>query len=433
MKQKCTPPYENCLHGHFYRAALDAGIDEKKAVKLTEQLKKLHTIEWYKELESDIPKIVEGIKKVIAHFPEKVRDEAVRVLYAVLDYADSLINSYQNRRHIEEELSAFFLRDLRKAIREAFYEPLQGETIIYTYEKWLNGDYDKTPYTQEDYVLNYRKFIKSLLPDEEYQKILAAKKEAAERYIHYHLEACKKHLATRLEGAREPLALLQKELTKIIELLENKEKGQFTILYDNGHRRSFIAAKFNSTSDKGYYNEIAYWYEKVIVDNVQWIEACIDPKHITGDLPVMEKILPAFAVVFYEYKNYLEGLLAELQSKNPAKPNGEKQIPNQSPSYHPDLPGILKTAFQQLQLLDTTGQFIGRKRQIKPLFDVLVAKGWFKSNPSKTKRSNDFAALMLSKFEFSITGKTIMTGERDNDQEEYFKEFNRIVKSNQRK
>ncbi len=130
-----------------------------------------------------------------------------------------------------------------------------------------------------------------------------------------------------------------------------------------------------------------------------------------------------------KYKKYLEDRLVAIQ--NPAKPDGEKQKSNQSPSYLPALPKILKTAFKQLKLLDTTGQFIGDKRQIKPLFDVLVAKGWFKAKPSKTKKSDDFAALMQSEFGFSITGKTIRTGERDKDQEESFNEFNRNINSNQ--
>lgn len=318
MKQNCTPPYETCVHGHFYRTALEAGVNEAKAVKLTEQLKKLHTIEGYTALNKDVSKIMSVIKKTIGRFPAKTRDEAVRVLYAVLYDADNLNNSYQSRIKIEEELGIFFLHELRNAIREAYYEPLQGETFIYTYENWLNGGYDKPPYTQEHYVPNYRKFIKGIMPDEEYQKILMAKKEVAERHINFYLDALKKSLTQRMEGAREPLAFLQNELDKVEKTLTDKERAHCNIGYEDGRYLKWLT--FNSilprnTSDnEGYRNYVAYWYKKVIIDNEKWIESHIEPKHVITD-GISTEIQPVFAEAFYEYKKHLEILIAQHEGK----------------------------------------------------------------------------------------------------------------------
>ncbi|HMO39889.1 MAG TPA: hypothetical protein PKC76_09320 [Saprospiraceae bacterium] len=420
MKKNRKPPYENCAHGHFYRAALASGIAESEAVKLTERLKKLHDLDYFRSLDKDVLNISQAVKKAITGLPPQVQGEAARVLYEVLDIVDTPGVNPEKRFRIEQEFGDEFLRDLKKHIREDFHAALQGETYEHTYEMWLEGGYSKPP-QKEIYNTATRRWESDIMPDGEYQKIVAKQKAIAEDHVQKNLTWYIEQFESQLSKSEAKERFVQQEMEMYKSILYNKDFTDFEVYWENGERIKH--ARNWTTFEHVWKNEIAYWVDQVIVKGIHELHEFMKPD---DDGKYHRAIGPINAKVLYEYHKYLEKCSQELQ-----KPTNEKHISNQSPSYFPEVPEILKTAFRELNLLSTTGQFTGDKKHIKPLYDTLQAKGWFKNKPSKTKKTDEFAALMHSEFRFSITGKTIRTGNRDEQQDDYFNEFNKTIKSNQ--
>jgi hypothetical protein len=308
MKQNCTPPYENCAHGHFYRAALASGIAESEAVKLTERLKKLHDLDYFRSLDKYVLNISQAIKKAIAGLPPQVQGEAARVLYEVLHLADSLGVNPKERIQIEKEFGNEFLRDLKKQIRADFHAALQGETYIHTYEMWLKGGYSKPP-QNEIYNTATRRWESDIMPDGEYQKIVAKQKAIAEDHVQKNLTWYIEQFESQLSKSEAKERFIRQEMEMYESILYDKDFTGFVVIWEIGKKKKY--AKNWTTSEHGWKNGIAYWVDQVIVKAIRELHEFVKPD---DDGKYHREIEPINAKVLYEYHKYLEKRRIELSN-----------------------------------------------------------------------------------------------------------------------
>jgi hypothetical protein len=305
MKHNCTPPYENCVHGHFYRAALEAGVNEREAERWTENLKELHNENFPNGY--DVTERIEQLQSFVGTLPASIRQAALRV--------------------IRWMVGKWIYLDYYSAIYDIDPNSFEGETIIFSYEDWKN---ERLPYSTWWFGYGESKLHNEttlkidtwILPKEEHEKIVAKRKEIAQDHIQKNLDWYIAKFEERLSKSEEKERLLTKNIETLEKALFDKGFTSFKVWYAIGNMMTPGGAQYSSTSKYGWFNEIAYWTNDIKIEANHEVYEFINPK---DEENYSREIVQVNAVVLFEYKKYLESKLAALQ--NPTKPNIEKQSP----------------------------------------------------------------------------------------------------------
>lgn len=109
--------------------------------------------------------------------------------------------------------------------------------------------------------------------------------------------------------------------------------------------------------------------------------------------------------------------IVKLLNETPPKPK-EKQI------FGDDLAAIIRQALAQLSLLSDTGAFIGKKYQVKALYQVLIQRGYILGDAKEPEET--FAAFFKQYFQFGVSGRTLRADET-RGQAESHKDFLLII------
>ncbi len=209
---------------------------------------------------------------------------------------------------------------------------------------------------------------------------------------------------------------------KAIELIEHAEAKAETNFQEwkNGylaeklkHRnadevKAILEERYKLISDfllkhkKPYYDgkreDLIGWYTAFFKDLADGLQP------LPGTTPEHWKNVLADRMKARKCLAYIDALLSELQSENPAKPNVEKPRPSTFADLFSDTEGYQRAinALKSRELLSDAEKYIGKKSAIKPFFDALVKKSLLKTNNEEI-----FATLFTATFGMSITGRTL--------------------------
>lgn len=196
------------------------------------------------------------------------------------------------------------------------------EKFYFSYEDWIKGD---LPWSAWNYYFgesicynssNDRNEI-DVLPQGEYDKIVEKQVEVLEYYILRDLNWMIKEFEANLEKSLEKREFIKFERQRIEDILTNKAEGNILVFYNEGQNHTYLKTEFRKFKVAGQYNEMAIWYNRLIICGEAELRSFISPEHIKETDHYIPQVLTK---VYYDYMKYLEKLLNEdkqtLKTKN---------------------------------------------------------------------------------------------------------------------
>lgn len=189
------------------------------------------------------------------------------------------------------------------------------EKVYLSYNDWINGKLSWNSWTEEykEKFVNYPDDVVKLhvLPESERQKIIKKQKSIIKFHIDENFAWYQNEFGIKLQKSLEKEELIKDELNQIEKLFQNEVDDNFMVWYNKGENYSLLTSKFSNVPTKGYYNEIANWYYKIIVRAEVDINSFGRPIY-DNDL---NHFVPQIATLYiYEYKKYLENQLSEIRN-----------------------------------------------------------------------------------------------------------------------
>lgn len=193
-------------------------------------------------------------------------------------------------------------------------------------QKWLIT-------TDDDVVDAWLKALQkeeSQLTEKDYEQINETQRIIGENYVQEHLEWYKARFNNLYGNSRKPERLITDEIQGYQAVLSDKDLTNVGIYYNLGEAFTLCGAKYSDTSDKGYYNEIAYYYKHTWVRPTKAFWHNVSPRENKRPYQYVSSLM---AEVIARYVEWLESL--RLEGPSGKVITEHTPSPDDSPAFSP--------------------------------------------------------------------------------------------------